>query len=457
MSDKNLLVDEKNKETILPHKNSNQNKIKKKITLIQQIITNQGGFKICFYHSLIFITYNININHLYFGYFVKQIGLIQSIIILLLIGIFSYLFQIILIEKLEKNNEDTLSAMFQENFGNFCSIVFEIICFLWILFNFLIFFLSYFRFFISTKIILSNFDEKNFYFSEHWIFSILAIVIFIILFLIINILENSSIIDINIILNVILDIVSLVLIIITLSNGIKLNQSNNPFWQKDINIGEMPKAICIFSSSFNNILVLFSVNKRLKLSLYPILEHRNILWINLILIFIYYSVFIFQGYYDIFQSQNHQHLLSIIIDYIIEKKKLDKYLFFILGGNLLSQILNINFYLYTIKKSILRNKIQIQSNKYITYMLTILVLIIFTAFGEFCYFNNFSSYNLTIINDSSFGFLMNFLFPVLFILKYNINISIGFLLLFIFFICSICLISLYERIEEIFLPLLKIR
>jgi hypothetical protein len=52
---------------------------------------------------------------------------------------------------------------------------------------------------------------------------------------------------------------------------------------------------------------------------------------------------------------------------------------------------------------------------------------------------------------------MNFLFPVLFILKYNINISIGFLLLFIFFICSICLISLYERIEEIFLPLLKIR
>ena len=190
MTYKNLLVNEKNKETILPHKNSNQNKIKKKITLIQQIITNQGGFKICFYHSLIFINYNININHLYFGYFVKQIGLIQSIIILLLIGIFSYLFQIILIEKLEKNNEDTLSAMFQENFGNFCSIVFEIICFLWILFNFLIFFLSYFRFFISIKIILSNFDEKNFYFSEHWIFSILAIVIFIILFLIINILEH---------------------------------------------------------------------------------------------------------------------------------------------------------------------------------------------------------------------------------------------------------------------------
>ena len=445
MSDKNLLVDEKNKETILPHKNSNQNKIKKKITLIQQIITNQGGFKICFYHSLIFITYNININHLYFGYFTKQIGLIQSILILLLIGIFSYLFQIILIEKLEKNNEDTLSAMFQEHFGSFCSSLFEIVCYLWVLFNFLILFLTYFRFLISIKINKPNFDE-NFYFSENWAFSIIAIVIFIIIFLIINTLENSSLIDVNIILNVILDIVSLILMIKSLYEGISIKQSNIPLWKKDIKMKEIPKTICIFSTSFNNLLVLFSVNKRLKLSLYPILEHKNILWINHFLIFIFYIVFIVQGNFDIFNSNTHQYLLSIITEYIIGKEKIKENLIFIIC-NLLSQILNINFYLYTIKKSILRNKIQIHKNKYI--ILFILVLTIFTAFGEFCYFNGFSSYNLTIINDCSFGFFINFLFPAMFILKYNIKISIFFLLSFIFLVCSICLIPLYERIQDI--------
>ena len=449
MFEKNFLTEEKRKEIILEHKVSNQNKIGKKTTLIQQIIKNQGGFKICLYHALIFITYNININHLYFGHFAKQIGLLPCIIILILIGIFSYFFQIILLEKLEKNNEVKLSAMFQENFGNFCSILFEIVCFLWILFNFLILFLIYFRF---VSVITLNND--NFSFSDHKIFSIIAIIIFIIFFLIINTLENSTTIDINIILNVILDIVSLVLISTILYHGISKNQNNISLWNKKIQLEEMPKAICIFSTSFNNLLVLFSVNKRLKLSLYPILEHNYILRINHILIFIFYSVFIFQGYFNIFQSKSHEYLLSIIIEEKFETGNVSVNLAFVIC-NLLSQILNINFYLYTIKKSILRNPIIIY-NKNIRLMLTILVLIILSAFGEYCYFNGFSSYNLTIINDSFFGFLMNFLFPAMFILKYNVNISIFFLLSFIFFICSILLIPLYDKIQDI-LSLFKIR
>ena len=449
MFEKNFLTEEKRKEVILEHKVSNQNKIGKKTTLIQQIIKNQGGFKICLYHALIFITYNININHLYFGHFAKQIGLLPCIIILILIGIFSYFFQIILLEKLEKNNEVKLSAMFQENFGNFCSIFFEIVCFLWILFNFLILFLIYFRF---VSVITLNND--NFSFSDHKIFSIIAIIIFIIFFLIINTLENSTTIDINIILNVILDIVSLVLISTILYHGISKNQNNIPLWNKKIQLEEMPRAICIFSTSFNNLLVLFSVNKRLKLSLYPILEHNYILRINHILIFIFYSVFIFQGYFNIFQSKSHEYLLSIIIEEKFETGNVSVNLAFVIC-NLLSQILNINFYLYTIKKSILRNTIIIY-NKNIRLMLTILVLIILSAFGEYCYFNGFSSYNLTIINDSFFGFLMNFLFPAMFILKYNVNISIFFLLSFIFFICSILLIPLYDKIQDI-LSLFKIR
>ena len=449
MFEKNFLTEEKRKEIILEHKVSNQNKIGKKTTLIQQIIKNQGGFKICLYHALIFITYNININHLYFGHFAKQIGLLPCIIILILIGIFSYFFQIILLEKLEKNNEVKLSAMFQENFGNYCSILFEIVCFLWILFNFLILFLIYFRF---VSVITLNND--NFSFSDHKIFSIIAIIIFIIFFLIINTLENSTTIDINIILNVILDIVSLVLISTILYHGISKNQNNIPLWNKKIQLEEMPRAICIFSTSFNNLLVLFSVNKRLKLSLYPILEHNYILRINHILIFIFYSVFIFQGYFNIFQSKSHEYLLSIIIEEKFETGNVSVNLAFVIC-NLLSQILNINFYLYTIKKSILRNPIIIY-NKNIRLMLTILVLIILSAFGEYCYFNGFSSYNLTIINDSFFGFLMNFLFPAMFILKYNVNISIFFLLSFIFFICSILLIPLYDKIQDI-LSLFKIR
>ena len=449
MFEKNFLTEEKRKEIILEHKVSNQNKIGKKTTLIQQIIKNQGGFKICLYHALIFITYNININHLYFGHFAKQIGLLPCIIILILIGIFSYFFRIILLEKLEKNNEVKLSAMFQENFGNFCSILFEIVCFLWILFNFLILFLIYFRF---VSVITLNND--NFSFSDHKIFSIIAIIIFIIFFLIINTLENSTTIDINIILNVILDIVSLVLISTILYHGISKNQNNISLWNKKIQLEEMPRAICIFSTSFNNLLVLFSVNKRLKLSLYPILEHNYILRINHILIFIFYSVFIFQGYFNIFQSKSHEYLLSIIIEEKFETGNVSVNLAFVIC-NLLSQILNINFYLYTIKKSILRNTIIIY-NKNIRLMLTILVLIILSAFGEYCYFNGFSSYNLTIINDSFFGFLMNFLFPAMFILKYNVNISIFFLLSFIFFICSILLIPLYDKIQDI-LSLFKIR
>ena len=435
-----------NNEIIIPPKDENiQNKTtKSKISLIQQLKINKAGLNIFLFNALIFITYNININHLYFGYFTKKIGLIQCFLLLIFIGTFSILFQINLIKKLEINNEDTLSAMIQEHFGLLCSQLFEILCFLWVIFNFLITFLTYFHF-----IIISFFEnEDQFKFSNNWFSCIIIMIIFIIVFLIINSLENSSVIDINIILNFLLDIFSILLMGKKLYLGIRDNKIKGKIWENNFDENQFIKAICIFSNSFHSLLVLFYVNKKLKLSLYPILEHKKILWINHIMIFLFYSFYIFQGYFDVFEDNDYEYLLSIIINNT--NAKIEDYSLIIC--NILSQILNINFYLYTIKNSILRNSVQIQfKNKISVFMFTLLILIIFTVFGGFCYFNQVSTYNLSLINNSSFGLLVNFLFPFLFILKYHLRYSSYFLLSVIFLVSSVCLIPLYEVIQDFLL------
>ena len=65
---------------------------KEKFNLLEQLKINKTGLKIFLYQALIFITYNINVNHLYFSFLVSKLGLLIPLLLLIFIGIFCFLF-----------------------------------------------------------------------------------------------------------------------------------------------------------------------------------------------------------------------------------------------------------------------------------------------------------------------------------------------------------------------------
>ena len=82
------------------------------------------------------------------------------------------------------------------------------------------------------------------------------------------------------------------------------------------------------------------------------------------------------------------------------------------------------------------------------FIFTLILLIIGCFIGLFCYLNKVSPNIIILINNATFGIFINFLFPSLFILKYTLSHSIYFILITIFVIYSICLIHVYEFIEN---------
>ncbi len=415
-----------------------------KFNLVEQLTINKTGLKIFLYQALIFINYNINVNHLCFRTFVQNLGIILSLVLLFSIGFFSFIFQIKLIEKLENNQNKNISLLLEKHFGTFCSLLFKILCFGWILFNYLITFLTYFHFLIY----LYWGDEKKF--NGNWKFCVCSIGIFIIVFFIINTLENSNWIDFNIFLNLICNVISTIFIIQKLCDGMSNNKGlENKLFMKNIKKKNIIDSICLFSNSFNNLLVLSLVNKNLNLSLYPLLKHKKFLLINHFVIFLFYSLFIFQSAFDIFDIDNQELSLLILIIYSEKNKEIFDLVFVI--SNLLREFLNLNFYLYSMKKAILKSNEKFQFTGFKNFIFTFFLLIIVGLIGLICYFNKVLPNSLILINNSTFGFIINFLIPSLFILKYSLLFSSYFLLSFIFLMFSICLNHIYNLIDSNFL------
>ena len=419
-----------------------------KFNLVDQLKINKTGLKIFLYQALIFINYNINVNHLCFRTFVQNLGIIPSLVLLFSIGFFSFIFQIKLIEKLENNQNKNISLLLEKHFGTFCSLLFKILCFGWILYNYLITFLTYLHFLIYLY-----YSEDEVKLKDNWKFCICSIGIFIIVFVIINTLENSNWIDFNIFLNLICNVISTIFIIKKLYDGISKNEGlENKLYVKNIKKNDIIYSICLFSTSFNNLLVLSLVNKNLNLSLYPLLEHKKFLLINHFIIFLFYSLFIFQSAFDIFDTDKKEDQELSLLILIIDSGKIKEIfnLIFVIS-NLLSEFLNLNFYLYSMKKAILKSNEKFKFTGFKHFIFTFFILIIVSLIGLKCYFNKVFPKSLILINNSTFGFIINFLIPSLFILKYSLSFSSYFLLSFIFLMFSICLSHIYELIDSNFL------
>ena len=421
-----------------------------KFNLLEQLKINKNGLKIFLYQALIFIIYNINVNHLYFSFLSSKLGLLLAILILTFFELFSFIFQITLINKMEKNQEDNLVLMLENHFGNLCSLFFKYCCFGWISLNYLYTFLMYIHF--TIKIYYGEKERSNpIKFSENWKFYIVVIIIFILVFLIIKVFQNSNSFDLNIFLNFLLNLFFTFYVGKRIYEGNPNKNKINMDSKNDDLKYNVIKSIYLLPNSFNNLLILFLVNKNLKLSLYPLLEHKKFLFINHFLIYIFYLLFLILGiYYD---SKNDEENFLL---YIIKDDPINQLLDFIfVVGNLISQLLNINFYLFIMKNSIIKSNDKLKLIGFKNFIFSLFLLIIGGFIGLFCYLNKLSPKNIILINNATFGLLINFLFPSLFILKYTLSFSIYFILGIIFLIFSICLIHVYEYIDDKLLLLIN--
>ena len=411
-----------------------------KFNLLEQLKINKNGLKIFLYQALIFITYNINVNHLYFTHLVSKIGLLIPILLLTFIALFCFIFQLKLIEKMEKNKEENLILMLENHFGKLCSLIFKYCSFGWIALNYLYSFLIYIHFIIIVYY-GENGKNNSIEFREHWKFYIIQIIIFIIVFLILKGFQNSNSFDFNVFFNFLLNLFFTFYMAKNIYNGSPIKNKKNDLNNKDLK-NNVIKSIYLLPNSFNNLLILFLVNKNLKLSLYPLLKHKKFLFINHFMIFIFYLLFLIQGAYYNDEEEN-------FLIYIIKKASLNEVLNIIFViGNLICQIGNINFYLFIMKDIIMKSNDKLKLIGFKKFIFTLILLIIGCFIGLFCYLNNVSPNIIILINNATFGIFINFLFPSLFILKYTLSHSIYFILITIFVIYSICLIHVYEFIEN---------
>ena len=415
---------------------------KEKFNLLEQLKINKTGLKIFLYQALIFITYNINVNHLYFSFLVSKLGLLIPLLLLIFIGIFCFLFQIVLIKNMEKNEIENLLLMLENHFGNYCSLIFKYFSFGWIALNYINTVLFYIHFVIEFY-----FDDpkKNnkIYFNENWQFYIINFSIIIFIFFILKVLQNSNSFDFNLFFNLILNLYITFYIGKKIYEGNPINKEKNVDLNNDIIKNNFIKSIYLIPNSFNNLLNLFLVNKNLKLSLYPILNHKKFLLFSHFIVFVFYFLFLFLGkYYDFKEEED-------LLMYIIKNGHLKEVLNFIFViGNLICQILNIHFYLYTMKYVILKSNDKLKLIGFKNFIFTLLFLIIANFIALFCYLNDIFPSKIILINNSTFGIFINFLFPSLFILKYTLSVPIYFILSIIFFMYSICLIHVYDFIRN---------
>jgi hypothetical protein len=87
-----------------------------------------------FFNTLVLACFNINICHFCFPYISSKIGILLSLIIFLLCGIYSYSVQSSLIKFIAKNGEYTdtsFAGIIQYRFGEFCAGFYEFMLILW--------------------------------------------------------------------------------------------------------------------------------------------------------------------------------------------------------------------------------------------------------------------------------------------------------------------------------------
>ena len=405
--------------------------------LLDQYSIDKRGKAVLICNFFVFLTFNINYSHLCLGAVVNDIYLIPSICILIFMLLFSFLLQRKIDNYISKSKEKIFCEILENNFGSVCSQLFEVLSIIWIGFYFIA------TFIIGKETVLFLFGEDN---NEKLAIIIKCIycVSFFFLIVLMNAIESTIWIDINIIISFFINFGIILMLIFYMIYEEKQSKEEikGKIFKLDIidwKDNKLSRAITIFTSCFNNVIIFFWLNKKFKRSNMTVKKHRIFILLNYIFNFLFYSLFIAKGilfsfnkqeYYLQFLINNHNRLSIPIIVF-----------------NVAYQILLMNFYIYIIKRVIVRSKQQKlfkQSRYYISCSAITLGLIVLTFWIK-------NPYTIIIVNNSTVGFIINFIIPSLLLVKKKLTFTNSFLLFGTFILFAICLSCSYS----IFLGLYK--
>lgn len=405
--------------------------------LLDQYSIDKRGKAVLICNFFVFLTFNINYSHLCLGAVVNDIYLIPSICILIFMLLFSFLLQRKIDNYISKSKEKIFCEILENNFGSVCSQLFEVLSIIWIGFYFIA------TFIIGKETVLFLFGEDN---NEKLAIIIKCIycVSFFFLIVLMNAIESTIWIDINIIISFFINFGIILMLIFYMIYEEKQSKEEikGKIFKLDIidwKDNKLSRAITIFTSCFNNVIIFFWLNKKFKRSNMTVKKHRIFILLNYIFNFLFYSLFIAKGilfsfnkqeYYLQFLINNHNRLSIPIIVF-----------------NIAYQILLMNFYIYIIKRVIVRSKQQKlfkQSRYYISCSAITLGLIVLTFWIK-------NPYTIIIVNNSTVGFIINFIIPSLLLVKKKLTFTNSFLLFGTFILFAICLSCSYS----IFLGLYK--
>jgi hypothetical protein len=100
--------------------------------LYEQLL-GKNRHKSYFYNCLVFICFNVNITHFCFPYLTDKCGILLSLLILIICGIFSFTIQNSLVSHITHrgSNNYIYAHLIENNFGSFCASLLEALVMIW--------------------------------------------------------------------------------------------------------------------------------------------------------------------------------------------------------------------------------------------------------------------------------------------------------------------------------------
>lgn len=370
------------------------------------------------FNFFVLITFNINFSHFCFHNININLGIVPSGIILTVIMIFSYLFQCSFVSFLIESKAFNFGKLIETHFGSLSALIYEIIALLWLCLSFLSTFITsdtYLSFVIGDNI-------NNSYYQYA-----ISTGFFIVL-LVINSCKSAIFINCSIVISFMMHFLCFGLFIYSLSIR-SISIELNTFVNVSGKASYYFEAFSALSSIMNTIIILFWVNIKLKKDFnYSTKQLKIVLIINYLFNFIFYATYIIEGLFkyniaiplENSNSDNDNRTLPEHYLLFLLKENRDNVSLLIcnlfISINIAYEIFLTTFYFFVLKTMIFRTITRefFSGRKYYFYFtpLLLIVLVLSLALND--------PYRIILINNSTFGFLVNFIFPCKYILNYMI-------------------------------------
>lgn len=360
------------------------------------------------FNFFVLITFNINFAHFCIHNINQQLGIIPSAIILITIMGFSFIFQCSFISFLNVSEAFNFGKLIENHFGSLSALIYEIMTVLWLGLCFL-------STFSTCDLYLSSILEKTNQNISYYQYVISSG--FLVILLLINSCKSTILIHCSIVIAFIIHFINFALFIYLLfTRAISISKKNLITFEKDPLV--YYEAFNAFSSVMNTIIILFWVNIKLKKDFnYSAQQSKVVLSINYVFNFVFYAFYIIEGIFEYSEQTNQKHFLLYLLN---EKKTKSNPAFLIIhifiSLNILYEIFLTSFYFFVLRKMIFRIQTRefFIGKRYYLYFTPLLLIVLVLSLG----LNN--PYRIILINNGTFGFIINFIFPCKIYLYYII-------------------------------------